>query len=527
MYHILLIDDEPMIKLGIRKLLEDSEYHISATAGNGMEALSLLGVVSVDIVITDLKMPVMDGIELIRQLKASDFPGMILVLSNYSDFDLVRDALREGAFDYLLKAEITRPYLLERLDKLSRNLSSQKHEAQKKEKLLANEKQLLCSKWQDYLKGTGALQTDARQLLFPDTGGRREYRLVLVSIENASLSSERKKRLIPQMREVLLDIFEIPEYILCLQTDTYEICCIVPVIAEIADVSAQIRMIQRHFTTYFNIMPVISCACHAINPRMIQKHYELCHSALKYSFYYPETFVFPVPEYGAFEEGTLSLGQNFWKEVSGVRGEAEKGQGILMAEALQNFIQECRSRRISPEWVVELFCHYGEYQLFMSDSDPGGTDQPATLEKLRGSENASQLIEAALPLLSQSTIKEVMGDITVSSKKEVQDAIFYMLEHYTEAVTLEEIAQYVNLNKSYLCRLFKQETGKSVFAYLNQIRMEKGAQYIRSHEKGYSIKEIASLLGMEDPLYFTRRFKAYFGKSPSEYANEMNEKHLK
>ena len=102
MYHILLIDDEPMIKLGIRKLLEDSEYHISATAGNGMEALSLLGVVSVDIVITDLKMPVMDGIELIRQLKASDFPGMILVLSNYSDFDLVRDALREGAFDYLL-----------------------------------------------------------------------------------------------------------------------------------------------------------------------------------------------------------------------------------------------------------------------------------------------------------------------------------------------------------------------------------------------------------------------------------------
>ena len=69
MYHILLIDDEPMIKLGIRKLLEDSEYHISATAGNGMEALSLLGVVSVDIVITDLKMPVMDGIELIRQLK--------------------------------------------------------------------------------------------------------------------------------------------------------------------------------------------------------------------------------------------------------------------------------------------------------------------------------------------------------------------------------------------------------------------------------------------------------------------------
>lgn len=526
MHHILLIDDEPIIKLGIRKLLEDSEYRISATAGNGMEALSLMGLVSVDIVITDLKMPVMDGIELIRQLKASGFPGMILVLSNYSEFDLVRDALTEGAYDYLLKAEITRAYLLERLDKLSRNLNSRKHEAQKKEQLLASEKQLLCSRWQEYLRGAGALPAEAKRLLFPDTPQRHEYRLVLVSIESAPLSADRKKRLLPQMKEVLLDIFEISEYILCLQTDIYEICCIVPVIAEIADSDAQIRMIQRHFATYFNITPIISHACHAVNPRMLQKSYELCHSALGYHFYYPEAFVFPVPEYGEFQEGTLSLGQNFWREISQIcrKDRKKEGQGILLAEVLQNFISECRTRRISPEWVVELFSHYGEYQLLMSDPNPAGGDRSAILEELRGSENASRLIEAALSFLSQGTIQEVMEDITTSAKKEVQDTIFYMLEHYTEAVTLEEIAQHVNLNKSYLCRLFKQETGKSVFSYLNRIRMEKGAQYIQSHGKEYSIKEIASLLGMEDPLYFTRRFKAYFGKSPSEYANEVCEK---
>ena len=526
MYHILLIDDEPMIKLGIRKLLEDSEYLISATAGNGMEALSLMGIVSVDIVITDLKMPVMDGIELIRQLKAWDFRGMILVLSNYSEFDLVRDALTEGAYDYLLKAEITREYLLERLDKLSQNLSSQKQEAQKKEKLLASEKQLLCSKWQEYLREAGALPAEAKRLLFPDTPQKHEYRMVLVSIESAPVPADRQRRLLPQMKEVLLDIFEISEYILCLQTDTCEICCIVPVIAEIADSNVQIRMIQRRFATYFNITPVISHVCRAVNPRMLQKNYELCHSALDYHFYYPDVFVFPVPEYGKFEEGTLSMGQNFWREISQVcRGNQKRdGQGILIAEILQNFISECRSRRISPEWVVEMFCHYGEYQLLMSDSDSAGADRSAILEEVRRSESASRLMETALMFLAQGTVQEVMEDVTVSDKKEVQDAVFYMLEHYTEAVTLEEIAQHVNLNKSYLCRLFKQETGKSVFAYLNRIRMEKGAQYIRSHGKEYSIKEIAALLGMEDPLYFTRRFKAYFGKSPSEYADEVRGK---
>lgn len=528
MYHILLIDDEPMIKLGIRKLLEDSEYHISATAGNGMEALSLMGVVSVDIVITDLKMPVMDGIELIRELKASGFQGMILVLSNYSEFDLVRNALTQGAHDYLLKTEITKPYLLEHLGKLSHNLSSLKYEAQKREKLLASEKWLLCSKWQDYLKGISGLQEDARRLLFPDMVERHEYCLVLVSIEHTRLTDERKKRLLPQMKEVLLDIFEISEYILCIQTDSYEICCIVPVMPVISDTSAQIRKIQRHFDAYFNVTPIISFAGHASDPGMIQKSYKLCHSALGYHFYYPETLLFPVPEYGEFEEGTLSMGQNFWKEVSAICQEtgAGEGQKILIAQILQNFIQECRKRRINPEWVIELLCHYGEYQLFISDLNPVDTDRTEILEKLRKSEDASSLIEAALPLLSRSAVRDTATEITVSAKKEVQDVIFYLLEHYTEAVTLEDLSQHVSLNRSYLCRLFKQETGKSVFAYLNQIRMEKGAQYLR-HGKGTSIKEIASLLGMEDPLYFTRRFKAYFGKSPSEYASEANEKQTK
>lgn len=93
-----------------------------------------------------------------------------------------------------------------------------------------------------------------------------------------------------------------------------------------------------------------------------------------------------------------------------------------------------------------------------------------------------------------------------------------MMEHYTEPVTLEDIAGHVNLNKSYLCRLFKQQTGKSVFGCLNQIRMEKAAQYISKYKDQYSVREIAMLVGIEDQFYFTRRFKAYFGVSPSEYA---------
>ena len=125
MFKILLVDDEPIIKIGVRKLLEGTDYIIAGTASNGSEALLFLETNSVDIILTDLKMPVMDGIELIRQLQAIAFEGAVLVLSNYSEFELVREALTEGAADYILKTDMTRAHLLEHMEKISQNLCFQ------------------------------------------------------------------------------------------------------------------------------------------------------------------------------------------------------------------------------------------------------------------------------------------------------------------------------------------------------------------------------------------------------------------
>lgn len=86
---------------------------------------------SVDIILTDLKMPVMDGIELIRQLQAIAFEGAVLVLSNYSEFELVREALTEGAADYILKTDMTRAHLLEHMEKISQNLCFQNKNVRK------------------------------------------------------------------------------------------------------------------------------------------------------------------------------------------------------------------------------------------------------------------------------------------------------------------------------------------------------------------------------------------------------------
>ena len=124
MYNILIVDDEPIVKIALRSILSWEEYgfFICGTAGNGLEALSLIEKQHPDVIITDLKMPGMDGLELIRTLKEKKYPGEILVLSNYEDFDSVRSALLLGAADYLLKIKIQADTLLACLNKTTEKL---------------------------------------------------------------------------------------------------------------------------------------------------------------------------------------------------------------------------------------------------------------------------------------------------------------------------------------------------------------------------------------------------------------------
>ena len=104
MYKVLIVDDEPFIREGIAQLPWNSlNIKVTATAANGMEAYDYLKDNKIDLLLTDVKMPFMDGIELIRHLKDESRDIICIVLSGYDDFEYVRLCLQNNVFDYLLK----------------------------------------------------------------------------------------------------------------------------------------------------------------------------------------------------------------------------------------------------------------------------------------------------------------------------------------------------------------------------------------------------------------------------------------
>ena len=104
-YHVLIVDDEFHLRQSLRRFLEKegSDFRVTAEAADGAQALAILKDVSVEVVITDIRMPVMDGLALTEQLHALYPRIRVIILTGYADFEYARSAVRFGAVDYLLK----------------------------------------------------------------------------------------------------------------------------------------------------------------------------------------------------------------------------------------------------------------------------------------------------------------------------------------------------------------------------------------------------------------------------------------
>ncbi|TCL72358.1 two-component system response regulator YesN [Hydrogenispora ethanolica] len=521
MIKVMIVDDEFLVRVGMRSVL-DWGYHgfeLCGEAADGAEALNLCEKQQPDIILTDIKMPKMDGMELIRAVKTK-YPWVhFIILTCLDELNLVKEALALGAAGYFTKISVNREEILQTLVGLRETIQQTRQKAAE----LANLKQLIASNravlkeqlFQSLMTagraGENAAMPEASPLWScPEVYDRADLFLLVRLNRNQSIRD-------PQLfRQSVLDLLQeiIGRHRLCgevfpaAETEfligAYERD---DTVHEFAQLDALLQDIRESVQLYFNTscLVVSTGKFHSfreLSEVFRQLQTELAELARATGKLHPS---------GRLDErlaGSISAGLK--------EGDNEK---ILIA------LEEVFAMATERGWQLEQLRKIGLQVMFGFEKELERYDQ--TIDVVF----ADDLIGQVMSCQEQTTLKTLLlkAALTVTGalvdlkantfRQDVKRIIDFLELHYAEKINLDYVASLANMNSAYFSRLFKKECGLGFVEYLNRIRMEKAKQLLQN--SAVKLLEIAEKVGFEDVNYFGKTFKRYTGMSPSEYREQF------
>lgn len=527
MYGILIVDDDKLIRQHIKTILdwEKNDFKIVAEADNGSAALELLKTEAVSLVVTDIYMPVMDGVELIKRAKA-EYPHIeFVVISNYDEFKYVREAMRYGAFDYFLKYEIDAEGFLSIIHAVKRTLDK-RSESKNLGVLDMNDtwKHTLEEKfWNNVLSGRLdskttlseaanlkiELHSAAHVLLLVDAA------FINMDIRASEAAEEALDMLLPSYVNQLSEEFKY-NFVLKLQRNMWV------VILRVGEKSCGIiknacinfsRTLLKQIKSSFNAGIVIEIGEIIFKNNEFSHIYDKMRRLIENKFYYGLDVVLDITYLSDFKyslDGTCidELKAKMLNHIVSFDFESAQKYLVLITE-------EINRQKLSPDIVYELFTvllltirkTLGEKGVVFYE------DKGIPVEKKIRSIKTLKSVEIFLGELFQEADNQVHNANGCKYRREIQKALTYIKKNYMKNLTLEHISEYAGISRNYFCKVFKEETGENFIEYLNKLRIEQAKQLISDSDK--SMKEISSLVGM-DYAYFCKVFKIIVGKRPSD-----------
>ncbi|OXM83572.1 response regulator transcription factor [Paenibacillus rigui] len=536
MWRVLIIDDDFQVLEGMKKSIpwERLEAEWAGEAMDGQEGLQKVKETSPDIIITDIYMPVMNGLEMIEQLKQEGFSGEIVILSGYSDFQYARQALRLQVSDYLSKP-VTMEELGSVLERVIRELESKELEKLEQEETRRRLMMYEPFVQKEWLKSvvTGTLErTMAEESMEPvdvERWLRRKHVVMGIElmgtdrISNLTLTDWSLFRfaLANIICEVLERDWPASDFIE-LHSHHAAIVFHIPLGQSDEEALDRIRRIGGYLAectqTYLKLSIRTGLGRVKTDWRQLSDSTE-------------EAFLDLLQQTLTGDEGTRMSG------MSGMSGMEEPAFTIRpikfyqeMAEAIvyskeeatlaivDAYLEQLRQMpSITPAYLQYLCTElwtilaYSLYStgVVLDDLFP---DLPAAQEIAK-----VHTIEGLREWL-QHKIHGIASHRGWSEHSKHKDAIDFMLhyahEHYAEEIGLEDLSKQLYLSRNYLNRMFKKATGETFTNYLIRVRMEKAKALLA--EGKHMIYEIAEKVGYKNVAYFSSIFKKHYGMNPSE-----------
>lgn len=520
MYQVLIVDDEPIVKIALRSMIDWNAlgFHICATASNGEEALDMAGRFQPDLMICDLKMPIMDGIELIREVQKRHISCEFLVISNYEDFEYVRTALVLGAADYILKVSISPEALTAQLQKLKEKLDQKAEENERNTRSIREwtHHQERHAAWRDFFTNKNyELET-----LYSVTGFSPEsldsFVLCQISFDwyTQNLEPLPSIDLIQSTLKNALEHFDRRRIILFSTSNTLLLLPESELALHQSTLAGLAARIAQLFQYYMSLSPAIlyqSGIPDLTEARAIYHHFQ---DLLELCFYGP---------LGQVEASALSVSSAVpcisYKELASEMLSVPDHARLEYASGrICRLLDTCRQQNVLPSKIIQ-YCGrlLGELEYHTAGISASAHDRIAdSTEFMRNSLTREELEKNLLDALTALFSPEPASRHPEKNySPEVTEALAYIQENYNRKISLASVSDHIGLSSGYLCRIFKEETGVSINACINSLRMIRAGELLK--DQNSYIKEVAVSVGFEDQLYFSRLFKRYYGMTPSEY----------
>ena len=509
MLKLLIADDEYFIRQRLIRMLDYAAlgYELLPEAENGQEALDLILSYKPDVAILDIKMPLKSGLELAEEIYRQKLPTKVIILTSYDYFSYAQESIRYGVFSYLLKP-VDRSSLASVLSEIQKVILQEQDERQIIDQYQQRQQEELVLSCLS--KETCNAKTMENLEHFLEDKGLLSCLMALFRFENTEGSTD-------ILEKVRLFIDKNPPFQTCfffgLSDNSFGL-----LFNNVSPARLLIKLknlktaLAEHFHLAFNGMYSQDITLFSKLPDL----YEDLSKALSHTMFLPKGELYLLSSYPP----SLICQKRF---PCGFRNELLIALNAKDAEKTQELIHEqftclCKSFPSVYNLSVLLSELFLTASLFLKDVRSGQNDQITFyLHHLMENLLSIQDIEDWCMLYFQRFLTSSHTPTPAQSLAlKVQEMI---QNHYKEpSLDLSWICNATGYTASYLSTSFKKATGVSVIQYITKYRMEAAARLL--WESDMKISQVCQEIGYTDTFYFSKRFKNYFGCSPSEYGKK-------
>ena len=535
MIRVIVADDEYKVCQLICQLIdwEALGMRLVGTASNGLEALQMIEAEKPDLVLTDIRMPGFDGMELLKRARVINPDMEFIIISGYSHFEYAQTAIRYGVSDYILKPvnketlnatlQKVRQRYLEHKTQAAEDLEQQKQEAATQARL----REIL---WQDLETGQIPENLEAFNEKYRYRFEEGLFQIFLIQAdvkENQHLNEDYVSNVMEVLEGKLEGLFGRHVSPLCMDSEIFYKERRASGILNYREENGEklrnaletlISSLSMELHVFEHLRFHLSLG-HAVRsvpelPRCM-KEAEL--SMGQRLLVRNNLFLEEVPENTDFDED--SLYQSFSRIARQCMDlqkpeQMEEAVSGLHASALSLGLNGSQMLRLSQD-AYRLFLLSSIFQGKFHFADREGMDAQFYRKSVLCSSREN--LFSFLANTCRNNIQEAVSWYESEKVRPINQAKQYIQEHYAESLSLEEVSSQAGFSSSYFSTLFRKETGKNFLEYLTDVRIEEAKRLLRRNED--TIEQIGKAVGMNDYKRFSKTFKKITGISPKEYRN--------